>query len=162
MTINLKLSKESITDTIKFLNNYVNEIERKMQKLSEELANIGVNVVYVHYLSGIDEGNEDYDIQVIPNEHGCTLQAKGEDVCFLEFGAGVTTAAYEGEGQEGLPPIYPGSYSRTEGNGSFDLYGYWIYGKKRYTGLEPKMGMYYASKDMQQKALEVARRVFND
>ena len=114
-----------------------------------------------YYNAGMDEGkNYDYDVTIEPTEKGCKLVANGEDVCFLEFGAGVSTKSWQGEGQEGLPPIYPGSWSETEGVGQFANQGYWIYGNELYKGIEPTMGMYHASKQMLTDCIEEARKVF--
>ena len=163
MTINLELSADGVRKAINEVKQYSKSIESRTQKLAEELCRIGIPVVNVHYLSGVREGNKDFTIKAIPKKNGCILQANGHDVCFLEFGAGVTTTSYSGEGQEGLPPIYPGSWSESEeGSGEFANNGFWHYGGKLYYGLSPKLGMYYASKEMQNRVVEVARRIFND
>lgn len=160
MTINLELSKSGIQKAIKDLQNYSNSIDEKMQTLATELCKVGVPVVIVHYVDGFTEGNSDCNIEIEPTEHGCVLRARGNDVCFLEFGGGVTTAIYDGEGQEGLPPVYPGSWSESEGTGQFAEKGFWFYGGKKYDGIEAKLGLYYASIEMRNRAVETARRVF--
>ena len=163
--INIDLfDKDSIRKAIKQLEDYRNSLDDKLKRVAEELAKIGVPIVSVNYLYGMEEGNADYDVRIEKTENGCKLVAEGKDVCFLEFGAGTTTKSYEGEGQEGLPPIYPGSYSKENGilGGSFDLYGYWFWNGERYVNLEPKLGLYRASQEMQRRAIEVTKKVFEN
>lgn len=158
------LDKSSIEKAIKQIEEYKNSLNNKLKKVATELAKIGIPIVSVNYLNGSEEGNVDFDVVVEPTEKGCKLVAKGQDVCFLEFGAGTTTKAYDGEGQEGLPPIYPGSWSKESGivGGSFDLYGYWFWNGEKYVNLEPKLGLQRASEEMQRRAVEVARRIFGN
>lgn len=159
----MELSPEGVKQVQRMFNRLNSKIELKLPQIALRLAEIGVPIVFIHYMNGIDEGNEDYDVVIEPTEKGCKLVARGEDVCFLEFGAGVSTKSWQGEGQEGLPPIYPGSWSETEGSGQFANKGYWFYNGEMRMGLEPKKGMYYASKEMQQRATEIVRReLFND
>ena len=164
MEINIDpFDKRSIEKAIKQLEDYRDSLDNKLKRVAEELAKIGVPVVLVAYNNGIDEGNADYDVRVESTEKGCKLVAEGQDVCFLEFGAGTTTKSYEGEGQEGLPPIYPGSWSKESGGvlgGMFDRYGYWIWNGERYVNLEPKLGLYKASEEMQRRAVEITKKVF--
>ena len=158
------LDPSSIEKAIKQIEDYQKSLDSKLKELAERLCKIGIPIVSVNYLNGMDEGNADFDVYVEPTEKGCKLVAEGQDVCFLEFGAGTTTKYYKGEGQEGLPPIYPGSYSRENGilGGSFDLYGYWFWNGDKYVNLEPKLGLYRASEEMQQKAIQEARKIFSN
>lgn len=157
----MELSHNGIVAARRMLLDYENSLQNKLNILAERLAQIGVRIASTKYNAGMEDSQSyDYDVTVEPTEKGCKLVANGEDVCFLEFGAGVSTKSWQGEGQEGLPPIYPGSWSETEGNGEFANKGYWIYGNKLYTGIEPTMGMYYASKQMLTDCIEEARKVF--
>lgn len=157
----MELSHNGIVAARRMLLDYENSLQNKLNILAERLASIGVRVASTYYNAGMEEGkNYDYDVTIEPTERGCKLVANGEDVCFLEFGAGVSTRSWQGEGQEGLPPIYPGSWSETEGVGQFVNKGYWIYGNELYKGIEPTMGMYHASKQMLTDCIEEARKVF--
>ena len=164
MEINIDLNDfSSIGKAIKQLEDYRDSLDEKLKRVARELSEIGVPIVLVAYNNGTFEGNSDYDVRVENTENGCKLVAEGQDVCFLEFGAGTTTTSYEGEGQEGLPPIYPGSWSREGGGalgGMFDLYGYWIWNGERYVNLEPTLGLYKASEEMQRRAVEITKKVF--
>ena len=152
--------KTSIDNAIKQIENYRDSLDTKLQRLAKSLCLIGVEVVKVRFAMGVSEGNKNVDYEIVPTDTGCKLIAFGKDVCFLEFGAGAYTSAYEGEGQEGLPPIYPGSWSETEGKGIYIEKGYWYYNGQKLEGLTPKLGMQKANKTMQQKAIEEAKKVF--
>ena len=153
--------KSSIEDAINKIEDYRKSLDRKLEDLIKRLSEIGINVVSVNYATGVDEGNKDYSTPYfVPTKKGGKLVVKGKDVCFLEFGTGVYTLDYEEEGQKGKPPIYPGSWSETEGEGIFAAKGYWYYNGERIEGTFPTLGMYQASKTMQSKAVEVARQVF--
>lgn len=154
------LDKASIDKAIRQIEEYRDSLDTKLIRLAKGLCLIGLDVVRVRYAMGVSEGNKNVDYEVIPTETGCKLSAYGKDVCFLEFGAGASTSAYEGEGQEGLPPIYPGSWSETEGKGIYAEKGYWYYNGEKLEGLTPKLGMQKASETMQRKAIEEAKKVF--
>ena len=93
----------------------------------------------------------------------CRLNADGDQVVFLEFGAGNYTN-YGVHGEEDLEftaqtgvPVTPGSYSSTVGIGMYSGTGidprnghpypggYWIHDGKFYRGIYPKRGMYSAA-----------------
>ena len=94
-------------------------------------------------------GNEDFvtDIEEIPN--GYMLTVSGEDVGFLEFGAGVFTEADEFADEVGFP-VAPWSWSESHPhsenpNARYGAKnGFWWYNNIRYTGLAPMRGMQQA------------------
>ena len=94
-------------------------------------------------------GNEDFvtDIEEIPN--GYMLTVSGEDVGFLEFGAGVFTEADEFADEVGFP-VAPWSWSESHPhsenpNARYGAKnGFWWYNNIRYTGLTPMRGMQQA------------------
>lgn len=91
-------------------------------------------------------GNDDYvtSIEEIPN--GYMLTASGEDVGFLEFGAGVFTEANEFADEVGYP-VTPWSWSESHPhsenpNARYGAKnGFWWWSNIRYTGLTPTRGM---------------------
>lgn len=130
----------------------------KANRIVSELAKRGAQIVEYSYSANV---YEDYEVSCVVNGNSAMIIAEGDDVVFLEFGAGVNTEDYTGEMEtEGLPPIYPGSYSETEGLKMFSRYGYWFHEGKKYTGLQPMRGFYFASKDIKEQAVDVAIRVF--
>lgn len=160
-TIELELNTESIKKAIKELTEYSNSLEEKAQRLAVELAEIGKPVVESHYSMGSAEGNRDFVVTVEPRKRGCVLSAKGNDVCFLEFGTGVmATDNFVGPDATGLPPIYPGSWSETHAR-QFVTKGFWYYNRTKYYGTSPKMGMFYAKQEMKRNIERKAKEVFS-
>ena len=105
-----------------------------------EALKVADDIVTAAYLSQ-GEGNGDFttDIEEIPN--GYVLIAEGEDVGFLEFGAGIYTM--KDEFAQDVPfPVYSGSWSDEHG-GVFNAsnHQYWFYGGQRYEGIFPTRGM---------------------
>lgn len=127
------------------------------------LANEGKSVVDLCYSSAEGRDGLGYELSVTPyGKNGATLKATGEDIIFREFGAGMEVATDKVHG-EGLPPISPGSWSASEGTGEFAKYGSWHYKhndgiKRKYTGLRPTLGMYYAFIEIRNKL----RRYFRE
>ncbi len=155
--INL-LNSESVKEAIFKIDKYKKSLPEKANRIVTELAKMGAQIVEYSYSENI---YEDYEVSCIVNGNSAMIIAEGDDVVFLEFGAGVLTNDYtEGMETEGLPPIYPGSYSETEGLKMFSRYGYWFHAGKKYTGLVPMRGFYFASKEIKEQAVEVAKKVF--
>lgn len=103
-------------------------------------------IVSTKYSLRVVEGNSDFttDIEEIPN--GYMLIASGEDVGFLEFGAGVFTEANEFANEVGYP-VAPWSWSESHPhsenpNARYGAKnGFWWWNNIRYTGLAPTRGM---------------------
>ena len=63
-----------------------------------------------------------------------------ETAIIAEFGAGDAVIDYSFENKEPVP-IYPGSYSELVGTGEYATKGYWRFGGRRYTQVEPRRGL---------------------
>lgn len=130
---------------------YVAKLERIknpiMQGIRELIENAAEIVDRRYSLQG--NGNHNYTIYVEDIPNGCRLIADGEDVGFLEFGAGVFTEADEFT-QEVDYPVYAGSWSESHAHSDnpnaryFAKNGFWWYSNVRYTGLTPTRGMQQA------------------
>ena len=124
------------------------EIEKPILEGILEVLQEAESIVSTRYsLQG--NGNEDFvtDIEEIPN--GYMLTVSGEDVGFLEFGAGVFTEADEFADEVGFP-VAPWSWSESHPhsenpNARYGAKnGFWWYNNIRYTGLAPMRGMQQA------------------
>lgn len=148
---------KSIDNAIRQINAYKKRIEEMANDVISELARMGEQIVDTQFsLSG-----EDYDISCEINGNYAMIIAEGENVVFLEFGTGVDTEVPDSEMESsGLPPIYAGSWSETEGRGVFYRFGHWYYQRKLYTGTMATRGFYFASKEIRERAVEVARKAF--
>lgn len=87
------------------------------------------------------------------------IEAKGRAVCFLEFGAGVTTAKNHPLRLNMPFKVEPGSWSITHAR-QFSTFGYWIFGQTKLDHVNPRFAMYNATLEIQRKALQIAKEVF--
>lgn len=112
-------------------------------------------VVQAAYATQIDVGNGDYTISIDKGTNYATLIVSGEDVGFLEFGAGIATSADSFASQVGFD-VSRGSYSIQHlGQYARTGFSFWYYDGNRYGNSEddwlvlPTFGM--------QKAWDLAR-----
>lgn len=152
-------SQDSVNEALKKIIQYKQSFEYKVQELISELAKMGERKVDTQF-SLITE-YEPYDVYCEMEGNNAIIIAEGENVIFLEFGTGVDVTDTTDEMEtEGLPPIYKGSWSETEGTGQFAHYRYWYYNGHRYTGTMATQGFYLASKEIRTEAVNVAKRIF--
>lgn len=103
------------------------------------------------YARGAVDGNTDYSLRVYGSKakNYVTLTAKGNDVGFLEFGAGSSVDDSNVFIEQVSYPVYPGSWGIEHPNFYTRQYaydGYWYWGADRenvnvYTAIEPTQGM---------------------
>lgn len=149
---------ESYDAAIKEIEDYKKYVDEKSQELCKRLAEIGLSVAQIYFIP--EAGNSDVTLSIEKVNDGYLLKAEGEDVCFLEFGAGVTAGlGYDTSVIEPPVDISPGSWSNAHG-GMFSRKGYWFYGGKIMNSIVPQMGMYHAVSETMQRIAEVAREVF--
>ena len=84
-----------------------------------------------------------FEITVEENEDGYTLRAFGEDVGFLEFGAGIGVDPDEFADEVDFN-VTPGSWSETLGTGKFAKHGFWWHNGNYYTWIMATRGMQQA------------------
>lgn len=100
-------------------------------------------------------------VEVIQSENGFDIVASGEQVAFIEFGAGVF---YNGaESYKGTrPPEVKGIGEYGQGKGKNDAWGYYdANGKLVITrGNPPANAMYYASEEIRRVLVRIAEEVF--
>lgn len=157
----MELSGSSIDNAIKELKAFRESIEQKMDKLLEELANIGVREASVRFTTAMYDGVNDSSVTLEPITDGYCIKAEGKAVAFIEFGAGV----YHNPGEP-----YPNP--RPDGIVGIGEYGKG-YGKRQAWGFRDESGelvithgnpaampMWYASEEMRNKITKIAREVF--
>lgn len=144
----------------------VENIDKPMMEACRELIGMAERIVLSRY-SLQSNGNNDFQTSIEPIENGYRLTVSGEDVGFLEFGAGVFTEADEFASQVDFP-IYPGSWSELHEHSDnpnaryFAKNGFWWWSNIRYTGLIATRGMQKALDEVRLQADEVARRKINE
>ena len=167
--ISVGLDKESIDRAIKELKQYKRDFLAKEQKLLEGLAKIGVQEASVRFTTAMYDGVNDVSVVLDKKGTGYVIEAKGEAVAFIEFGAGV----YHNSGEpypiprpEGVVGI--GEYGKGKGKRRA-----WYYkgepgtngelqknGVVKTRGNPAAMPMWYASEEMRKAILQVVREVF--
>jgi hypothetical protein len=157
----MSLSTKSISQAIKELKAYRDSLESRKQQLLDELANIGVREASVRFTTAIYDGVNDSDVTLEVIDNGYRIVAEGKAVAFIEFGAGV----YHN-------PSEPYPKPRPDGIVGIGEYGKG-YGKRQAWGFKNESGelvvthgnpaampMWYASEEMRNSILRIARRVF--
>ena len=148
---------------IKEIKDYKKWVHEKTLELCKRLAEIGLSVAQIYFIPSF--GNTDVTLSVTPLNNGYLLRADGEDVCFMEFGAGVTAGLGYDTGKV-TPPvdISPGSWSEANNGPFFKSGGYpngsWYYQGQQMNAIVPQMGMYHAVNEMVQRIEQVATEVF--
>jgi hypothetical protein len=159
--IRMRLSASSIGDAVRELKAYRDSLEQREKQFLEELANIGVHEASVRFTTAMYDGMNDSEVTLETIEHGYRIVAKGQAVAFIEFGAGVyhnSSEPYPKPRPDGIVGI--GEYGHGRGKqsawGFRDESGELVITR----GNPAAMPMWYASEEMRNSILKIARRVF--
>lgn len=157
--IKADLNSRSISKMIQQLQLFRMDLHDKLMRICKEAAELGATRARILYAGTPTDYINDVDVRVEPSGNGYKIIASGHEVCFLEFGAGVTygyghpTAEQYGMG----PGTYnPGSDNWKNPKGWTSNQGI------RTLGNAPAKAMYEADKEIQEKIYEIAKRVFNN
>ena len=157
----MQLSENSIKDAIRQLAEYKAWIEKKTALLAEKLALIGAREASIRFTTAMYDGNNDVNVTVGPIENGWAIKARGEAVCFIEFGAGVyhnPSEPYPNPRPDGVVGI--GEYGK--GHGKQKAWGFYDDADQLVItrGTPAAMPMYYAEKEMEDQISQIAMEVF--
>lgn len=129
--------------------------ESKLKEIAERLCKIGEDVIrQVH-------GNH-ARVYTEPTKSGkgYRIVAEGEDLLFIEFGAG-DAAGSENALYDAVPEeAHPGTWSRNHPPHMYARYGFWVFAGKIYREVQPTPAFYYAYEAMVQNLPLIAREVF--
>ena len=159
-TIHVDLSIGSINKAIKSLEAYQSRIERKTAQLVSELTEGGAEMARFAF-------GTTANVDTISEDGLGIIEAVGENVIIMEFGAGMATMENHPLKDEAPVDVYRWSYSEQVGSGEGYYtammnggYGVWHFGGKPYSAIEPRHGMLDA-RDFVVNNLEAkARSVF--
>ena len=159
--IKMDLSVASIDNAIKELKAFRDSIERKKEELLMKLGEIGVQEASVRFTTAMYDGVNNTDVELKDTPEGYAIVASGQSVFFIEFGAGVyhnTGEPYPNPRPEGIVGI--GEYG--QGKGKRQAWGFRDdSGELVITHGNPAaMPMWYASEEMQNNILKIAKEVF--
>ena len=165
VVIDMDLSRESIRAGVKQLREFKKWLTTKEHELLVRLgeegfqeARVMFNYAMVFYNNG--QGGVDADITVEERRNRYTIRAHGQDVCFIEFGAGITYGkGYPAPRPDGIVGI--GEYGKKHGKWRN---GWWYKDASgtavRTLGNPPAAGMYGATQAIRQKVYQIAVEVF--
>lgn len=159
--IKMDLDEKSIDKAIKELERYKKQLDRKCKTLAKRLAEIGAVQVSLIYARVPYTGNKDISIAVKKKEgNRYAIQANGETVLFVEFGAGITYG--DGHPLNGEFGMGPGTYPDGKGHWN-DPKGWYLpksAGGGHTYGNPPSMAMFNTAEELRGEIEKIAREVF--
>ena len=168
-TISAELSVSGINRIINELHEYrvnINKAnERFVQRLMEEGFEIATASIY-ESLPTIDRDKPIGNLEIISDERGeitsCALQFTGEQVLFIEFGAGIRYN--EGNNNPLASQFGYGVGTYPQQTHAFDRKGWNYYGNDNHFhhsyGTKATMPMYNASQEIRKRLIEIAKEVY--
>ena len=159
--IKCTLDKQDIDRAIEELKAYKREFLDKEKRLLEGLAEIGIKEASVRFTTAMYDGVNDVSVRLDTNSNGYAIVAEGRAVAFIEFGAGVyhnTGEPYPNPRPTGIVGI--GEYGK--GRGKRKAWGYRNENNELVItrGNPAAMPMWYASEEIKDQVIKVAREVF--
>ena len=163
MTINVKLSTESIEDAIRKLWAAKENLRTGMQQVVDVLAKDGAEVAE-EAIGGMAEVSHESAPDSLFSATGRII-VSGKAAIVQEFGAGYAVMDYHPFADRAGVPVYVGSYSE-ENEGDFyrtDLEspgeGFWMFGGARYDRVQPRHGLLNAHDYIRENAGRIASEV---
>ncbi|MBQ0097908.1 MAG: hypothetical protein KBS62_03105 [Oscillospiraceae bacterium] len=161
MKIKVSLNGSSIQDTINRLNQRKKALKDECLEIAKRLAELGREYAEQGFGGALYDGDNDVKVHIEQTENGYKIVAKGQAVCFLEFGAGVYyngTGRYEGIRPAGVVGI--GEYG--QGKGKRNAWGFYDNGGLVIThGNPPYSVMYRTAQQLRKELPKIAKEVFN-
>lgn len=157
------LDGKSIDKAIKQVNQYKREVMAKEKLLLQKLSEYGVNRVNIHYSWFQYDGDfSGIEAKPIVGKNKAIIQAKGQEIAFIEFGTGVYyngAESYPLPRPEGIVGI--GQYGKGRGNNPRGWYFTSSHGTSQYTkGNPPAMAFYKTTNELAEILTDIAREVF--
>lgn len=156
MKISATIGRDPIMQAINELEQYQRRMQQKIETFMERIADEACDEAAAVY-------GEQVAVFAVFEDNGFRIIAGGDQVCFLEFGAGEATdnshpMAGQFQSETGIP-VEPGAYSKTHAM-QFTRQGYWKYDNQTYTEIVPKPGLWRARQLIERRAREIAQEVF--
>lgn len=154
MNITVKLSDQSIRDAIRALRNVQDHLRWGLDDTVQILAKEGAMIARSAY------GDMANVVDYMQDEAVGIIATSGKANIIAEFGAGDATEVPTGFENMPYTPVYPGSYSESEdGAGMYAKLGWWRFGGKVYTQVEPRHGLMRAKAYIVASSTDVAKEV---
>jgi len=161
MTINLKLSNDSINTAIADLQSAMINLMLGIQDTLEILATDGAEIARANY----DTVNSEYGTNataagLLVDDHTSKIISIGMENLIAEFGAGDSTDPASGFENAPNTPVYAGSFSESEyGHQQYVKYGFWYHDGKGYRLINPGHGLLAAKSYIMSDGARIASEV---
>lgn len=168
MHVTLRLRNDEINALINRIENKKKTLTDKSREFVERLSLIGIPVIQENINFALGDADKSHETQIILSEKGgiqtATLQVSGEDILFIEFGAGVH---FNGN-PHGSPHPKGKEFGYTIGDFSDKHHGLqdsWWYtdesGNSHYSqGTQATMPMYKAAMEIRKEMIAIAKEIF--
>ena len=159
--IKITLDEQDIDRAVKELKAYKQAFLQREKDLLKGLAEIGLKEASVRFTTAMYDGTNDVSVHLDETNNGYAIVADGKAVAFIEFGAGVyhnTSEPYPNPRPSGVVGI--GEYGK--GMGKRKAWGYKNENDEVVItrGNPAAMPMWYASEEIKNSVLKVAKEVF--
>lgn len=149
----MQITVNGVMHTIQAIKKY-SDLDRKLQEIAERLCKIGEPIIsQIH-------GHHATRIWTEATKNGYKICAEGEDLLFIEFGAGDAAGRDAGLYDKVPSKVRPGSWSETHKQ-MYSRYGFWVFGGQLLHEVPPSPAFYYAYEYMVQNLPRIAQEVFS-
>lgn len=170
----IKLTVTGVDTVVKQLKAYRDTLDRRIKRLQEELALIGIQIASTGFATAQYDGTPDVQVSPSPewvDDHTVQIAAWGTTVLFIEFGTGLNYPDHP----EPLPELSPrGTYGQGKAGSPSKTWTY--YGEQgsngvplpnkpsviRTRGNPPARAMYDAGKEMRKAVSQVIAKVWSE
>lgn len=144
-------------DRIKERIEKLSKLQEKCAEVARRLCEVGLPIIQAAHGGHAVVAAE-------PIENGYVIRAEGEDILFVEFGAGDATGIMAKEYDQVPTVVRPGSWSEAHGGeyaatGGY-LKGHWHFAGQELHETEPNPAFYYAYQAMVEALPQIANEVF--
>lgn len=160
-----KVQTKGLEDTIGYFEVFKDRMEQRLNVLIQRLAEIGVTTAKAYFSNGMLYIENEHPVNVYSEkiQDGIAVVASGEQVAFIEFGAGVHyngAESYLGK----RPPNVVGIGEFGQKKGRQDVWGYYdSNGLLRLThGNPPANAMYFTGEEIIKNIDRIAKEVLSD
>ena len=176
MKLSFGLSVKEVQNTIKEIKAYQSDLNRKCELLCQKLCQEGIQIAKAHIGSSGFGKYIHLNFEITPEQAGCKAIFYMEDAAKIKSEWRTTEGVQSSEISPSLmlcfgsglkaqnPTNVPGVGTGTFGEHGTDPSGWWYMDLDgvwhHSTGIEPKMPMYKAGKELREKLLPIAKEIF--
>lgn len=156
-TISITLDVNGLSNAVEYLHRLEQVMPQAVKNAAQRLAEGAKQTAEISFGMADQFGNYDYEVLVESTDDGSIVIARGDDVIFLEFGAGAGTDPSDIMVQDTEAYVAEGAWSRVYGTGEYYKYGSWHYKGTKFYLLEPSNAMAHAYEWIQENGERILR-----